>query len=150
VSSRGQVAQLERAIEGLKCPGDREGGPDGVESDIFIVWLGEATVGNVLIKDAEIDRKLIHDRDSHSGSDREAEAEVLSLGIGGAGGIREHETDPRFEVRDNGPSFLDEVVARSEEASGEPGIGTMDYGGVHATEEEFSIAAVPAFISDLV
>ena len=70
--------------------------------------------------------------------------------LGGAGSIREHETDPGFEVRDNGPSFLDEIVARTEEATGEPGVGTVDYGGVHAAEEEFGIAAVPAFISDLV
>ena len=138
------------AIGGLKCPGDREGRPDGVESDIFIVWLGEAAVGDMLVKDAEIDGELIHDWDSHSCSDREAEAEVLSLGIGGAGRIREHETDPGFEVRDNGPSFLDEIVARTEEATGEPGVGTVDYGGVHAAEEEFGIAAVPAFISDLI
>jgi hypothetical protein len=33
----------------------------------------------VLIKDAEIDRKLIHDRDSHSGSEREAEAAASGL-----------------------------------------------------------------------
>ena len=99
-----------------------------------MIRFGEATVGDVLIKDAKVDRKLIHDWDSDSCSDREAEAEVLSLGIGGAGGIREHETDSGFEVRDNGPSFLDEVVARTEEATGEPRVRTVDYGGVHAAE----------------
>ena len=147
---RGGELPNSGAIEGLKCPGDREGGSDGVESDIFLIRFGKATVGDMLVKDTEIDGELIHDWDSDSCSDGEAKAEVLSLGIGGAGRIREHETDPGFEVRDNGPSFLDEVVARTEEATGEPGVGTVDYGGVHAAEEEFGIAAVPAFISDLV
>ena len=113
-----------------------------------MIRFGEAAVGDVLVKDAEIDGELIHDRDSHSCSDREAEAEVLSLRIGGAGGIRENETDPGFEVRDNGPAFLDEVVARAKEATGEPRIGSVNDRGVHATEEEFGIAAVPSFISD--
>ena len=115
-----------------------------------MIWFGKATVGDMLVKDTEINGELIHDWDSDSCSDGEAKAEVLSLGIGGAGGICEHETDPGFKVRDNGPSFLDEVVAWTEQASREPGVGTMDYGGVHAAEEEFCIATVPAFISDLI
>ena len=78
MSSSGELPN-SGAIEGLKRPGDREGGTDGVESDIFMIRFGEATVGDVLIKDAKVDRKLIHDRDSDSCSDREAEAEVLAL-----------------------------------------------------------------------
>ena len=146
----GDGCPIGGTIDGLKCPSDREGGADGIESDIFMIRFGETTVGDVLVKDAEIDRELIHNRDSYSCPDCEAEAEVLSLGIGGAGGICEHETDPGLKVRDNGPSFLDEVVAWTEQASREPGVGTMDYGGVHAAEEEFCIATVPAFISDLI
>ena len=59
-----------------------------------MVWLGETAVGDVLIKDAEVYRELLHDGNSNACSDGEAEAEVLSLGVGCARGIGEHEADP--------------------------------------------------------
>ena len=76
---RGGELPNSGAIEGLKRPGDREGGSDGVESDIFLIRFGKAAIGDVLVKDTEIDGELIHDWDSHACSDREAEAEVLAL-----------------------------------------------------------------------
>ena len=59
-----------------------------------MIRLGEAAVGDVLVKDAEIDRELLDDGNSNSCSDGEAEAEVLSLGVGCARSIGEHEADP--------------------------------------------------------
>jgi hypothetical protein len=40
----------------LKSPSDRKGGADRVETDVIMIRLGEAAVGDVLVKDAEIDR----------------------------------------------------------------------------------------------
>jgi len=112
--------------------------------------LGEAAVGDVLVKDAEVYRELLHDGNPNTCSDGEAEAEVLSLGVGCARGIGKDEADPGFEIRDNGPSFLDKVVSRAKESTGKPGVRTMNYGGVHSAEEEFGVPAVPSLISDFV
>jgi len=78
----------------LKRPSDRKGGSDGVETDIIMIRLGESAVGNVLVKDAEVYRELLHDGNPNACSDGEAEAEVLSLGVRCACGICEHEADP--------------------------------------------------------
>jgi hypothetical protein len=48
----------------------------------------------VLVKDAEVYRELLHDGNPNACSNGEAEAEVLSLGVRCARGIREHEADP--------------------------------------------------------
>ena len=77
----------------LKRPSDRKGGSDGVETDIIMIRLGKAAVGDVLVKDAEIDRELLDNGNSNACSDGEAEAEVLSLGVGCARGIGENESD---------------------------------------------------------
>lgn len=63
----------------LKRPSDRKGGSDGVETDIIMIRLREPAVGDVLVKDAEIDRELLDNGNSNACSDGEAEAEVLSL-----------------------------------------------------------------------
>ena len=63
----------------LKRPSDRKGGSDRVETDILMIWLREPAVGDVLVKDAEIDRELLDNGNSNACSDGEAEAEVLSL-----------------------------------------------------------------------
>jgi hypothetical protein len=115
-----------------------------------MIRLGEATVRDVLVKNAEVYRELLHDGNPNACSDGEAEAEVLSLGVGCARGIGKHEADPRFEIRDNGPSLLDKVVTWAKESTREPRVRTVDYGGIHSTEEEFSITAVPSLISDFV
>ena len=112
--------------------------------------LGEAAVGDVLVKDAEVYRELLHDGNPNTCSDGEAEAEVLSLGVGCARGIGKDEADPGFEIRDNGPSFLDKVVSRAKESTSEPWVGAVDYGGIHSAEEEFGVPAVPSLISDFV
>ena len=112
--------------------------------------LGEAAVGDVLVKDAEVYRELLHDGNPNTCSDGEAEAEVLSLGVGCARGIGKDEADPGFEIRDNGPSFLDKVVSRAKEPTSEPRVGAVDYGGIHSAEEEFGVPAVPSLISDFV
>lgn len=115
-----------------------------------MVRLGETAVGDVLVKDAEVYRELLHDGNPNACSDGEAKTEVLSLGVGCAGGIGKDEADPGFEIRDDGPSLLDKVVPRAKESTSEPGIGTVDYGGVHSAEEEFGVSAVPPLISDFV
>ena len=58
-----------------------------------MIRLGEAAVGDVLVKDAEVYRELLHDGNPNACSDGEAEAEVLSLGVGCARGIGENEAD---------------------------------------------------------
>ena len=45
----------------------------------MMIWLREPAVGDVLVKDAEIDRELLDNGNSNACSDGEAEAEVLSL-----------------------------------------------------------------------
>ena len=115
-----------------------------------MIRLGEAAVGDVLVKDAEVYRELLHDGNPNACSDGEAEAEVLSLGVRCAGGIGKDEADSGFEIRDNGPSFLDKVVSWAKESTSKPGVGTVDYGGVHSTEEEFGVPPVPSLISDFV
>jgi hypothetical protein len=134
----------------LKRPSDRKGGSDGVETDIIMIRLGEAAVGDVLVKDAEVYRELLHDGNPNACSNGEAEAEVLSLGVRCARGVGKDKADPGFEIRDNGPSFLDKVVSWAKESTGEPGVGTVDYGGIHSAEEEFGVPAVPSLISDFV
>ena len=59
-----------------------------------MIRLGEAAVRDVLVKDAEVYRELLHDGNPNACSNGEAEAEVLSLGVGCTRGIREHETNP--------------------------------------------------------
>ena len=115
-----------------------------------MIRLGEAAVGDVLVKDAEVYRELLHDGNPNACSNGEAEAEVLSLGVRCARGIGKDKADPGFEIRDNGPSFLDKVVSWAKESTGEPGVGTVDYGGIHSAEEEFGVPAVPSLISDFV
>ena len=63
----------------LKRPSDRKGWSDGVETDIIMTRLREPTVGDVLVKYAEIDRELLDNGNSNACSDGKAEAEVLSL-----------------------------------------------------------------------
>ena len=103
-----------------------------------------------MVEDSEIHGKAIHDRNADTSSDREAETEVLSLGVGCARRVGKHEADAGFQVRDDRPSFLDEVVAGPEEAASEPGIGAVDDGGIHAAEEEFRVAAGPTVVADLI
>ena len=115
-----------------------------------MIRLGETTIGDVLVKDAEVYRELLHDGNPNACSNGEAEAEVLSLGVRCARGIGKDEADSGFEIRDNGPSFLDKVISRAKESTSEPGIGTVDYGGVHSAEEEFGVPAVPSLIPDFI
>jgi len=104
----------------------------------------------MLVHNSEIDSELFHDGESGTDSDGKAEAEVLALGVGGAGGVGEHKADAGFEVGNDGPAFLDKVVAGAEEAACEPWIGSLDDGPEHAAKEELSITTVPTFIADLV
>ena len=104
----------------------------------------------MLVHNAEIDGELIHDGESCADSDGKAEAEVLALGVGGAGGVGEHKADAGFEVGNDGPAFLDKVVAGAEEAACEPWIGSLNNGPEHAAKEELGITTVPTFIADLV
>ena len=104
----------------------------------------------MLVHNAEIDGELIRDGESGAESDSKAEAEVLALGVGGAGGVGEHKADAGFEVGNDGPAFLDKVVAWAEEAACEPWIGSLDDGPEHTAKEELGIAAVPTFVADLV
>ena len=64
--------------------------------------------------------------------------------------MSKHEADPRFEVGDDRPSFLDEIVAGAEKATGKPRIGAMNHGGVHSAEEKLGVSAVPSFVTDFV
>ena len=104
----------------------------------------------MLVHNAEIDGELICDGETSPESDGKAEAEVLALGVGGAGGVGEHKADAGFEVGNDGPAFLDKVVAWAEEAACEPWIGSLDDGPEHTAKEELGIAAVPTFVADLV
>ena len=104
----------------------------------------------MLVHHSEIDGELVHDGESGADSDGKAEAEVLALGVGGAGGVGEHKADAGFEVGNDGPAFLDKVVAWAEEAACEPRIGSLNDGPEHAAEEEFGITTVPTFVADLV
>ena len=104
----------------------------------------------MLVHNAEIDGELIRDGESGAESDSKAEAEVLALGVGGAGGVGEHKADAGFEVGNDGPAFLDKVVAGAEEAACEPWIGSLNNGPEHAAKEELGITTVPTFIADLV
>ena len=113
-------------------------------------WFREAAVGDMLVHNSEIDGELFHDGESGADSDGKAEAEVLALGVGGAGGVGEHKADAGFEVGNDGPAFLDKVVAGAEEAACEPWIGSLNNGPEHAAKEELGITTVPTFIADLV
>lgn len=113
-------------------------------------WFGETAVGDVLVHDAEIDGEFFRDGEAGAESDGKAEAEVLALGVGGAGGVGEHKADAGFEVGNCGPAFLDEVVAGAEEGAREPWIGSLDDGPEHAAKEELGITTVPTFVADLV
>ena len=113
-------------------------------------WFGETAVGDVLVHDAEIDGKFFRDGEAGAESDGKTEAEVLALGVGGTGGVGEHKADAGFEVGNEGPAFLDKVVAWSEKGACEPWIGSLDNGPEHATKEELGITTVPTFVADLV
>ena len=104
----------------------------------------------MLVHDSQIDGEFFCDGEAGADSDGKAEAEVLALGVGGAGGVGKHKADSGFEVGNDGPTFLDEVVAGSEEAACEPWIGTLDYGTEHAAEKELCVSTIPTFVADLV
>lgn len=59
-----------------------------------MIRLGEAAVGDVLVKDAEVYRELLHDGNPNACSDGEAEAEVLSLGVRCARDVGKDKADP--------------------------------------------------------
>ena len=113
-------------------------------------WFREAAVRNVLVHDSQIDGELVCDGKTSPESDGKAKAEVLALGVGGAGGVSEHEADAGFEVGNDGPAFLDEVVAGAEEGASEPWIGALDNGTEHSAEKELGVATIPTFVADLV
>ena len=104
----------------------------------------------MLVHHSEVNGKFIHHGDTDTGPDGEAEAEILALGFRCSGGVGKQKTDTGFEVRDNGPVGLDEVVAWAEEATGEPRIGTLESGGEHAAEKKFGVATIPALVADFV
>lgn len=112
--------------------------------------LGEAGIGDVLVDDSEVKGELVQDGDADAGTDGKAEAEVLALGFGSAGGVGEEKADARFKVRDDGPIRLDKVIARTEEAAGKPRIGSLESGGKHAAEEEFGVAPIPPIVPDFI
>ena len=104
----------------------------------------------MLVHNAEIDGELVHDGEAGADSDGKAKAEVLALGVGGAGGVGEHKADTGFEVGNDGPAFLDKVVAGAEEAACEPWIGSLNNGPEHAAKKELGITTIPAFVADLI
>ena len=118
----------------LKCPADGEGRADGVEADVLRFGFGEASIGDVLVHDAEVHGELLRDGNSNPRTNRKAEAEVLALGVRSPGGVSEHEANTGFEIRDNGPVGLNKIVTGAEEATCEPGVGALDSGGKHAAK----------------
>ena len=110
----------------------------------------QAAIGDVLVHGSQIDRELIHHWNTDADADGKTEAEVLPLGIRRPSGVGEHEADPRFEVGDDRPPLLDEVIAGAKEATGKPWIGAVNHGGIHSTEEKLGVPAVPSFVSDFV
>ena len=134
----------------LESVGGGEDWADGIETDVLGSWFRETTVGDVLVHNAEIDSEFFRDGESGADSNGKAEAEVLALGVGGASCVGEHKADAGFEVGNDGPAFLDKVVAWAEEAACEPWIGSLDDGPEHTAKEELGIAAVPTFVADLV
>ncbi len=104
----------------------------------------------MLVHNTEIDGELIHDGESGADSDGKAEAEVLALGVGGAGGVGEHKANAGFEVGNDRPAFLDKVVAWAEEAACEPWIGSLNDRPEHAAKEKLGIATIPTFVADLI
>ena len=113
-------------------------------------WFGETAVGDVLVHDAEINGEFFRNGEAGAESDGKAEAEVLTLGVRGASGVGEHKADAGFEVGNEGPAFLDEVVAWAEEGACEPWIGSLDNGTEHPAKEELGITTVPTFVADLI
>ena len=134
----------------LESVGGGEDWADGIETDVLGSWFRETTVGDVLVHNAEIDGEFFRDGESGADSNGKAEAEVLALGVGGASCVGEHKADAGFEVGNDGPTFLDEVVAGAEETACEPWIRALDYGPEHTAKEELGIATVPTFVADLV
>ena len=134
----------------LECPADGKGGAERIEAHVFMFRFGKAAVGDVLVKSTEVDRKSLRDRDPDAGTDGETEAEILSLGFGGTGGVGEHEADAGFEIGDDGPAILDEIIAGAEETAGEPWVWAVNDRGVHPAKEELCVAPVPAIIADFV
>ena len=120
--------------EVLKCPADGEGGADGVEADVLSFGLGEASIGDVLVHDAEVHGELLHHGNPNARTNREAEAEVLALGVRGPCGVSEHKTDTGFEVGDDRQVGLNKIVAWAEKTSREPGVWALESGTKHAAE----------------
>jgi len=110
----------------------------------------EAAIGNMLVHGAEVYRETIHDRNADPNSYFKTEAEVLSLGVGSARGVGEHEADPRFEVGDDRPAFLDEIIPRAKETTGEPWVGPVNDWPVHTAEKEFGVAPIPTLVADFI
>lgn len=104
----------------------------------------------MLVHNAEIDGKFFRDGEAGADSNGKTEAKVLALGVGGAGGVGEHKADAGFEVGNDGPAFLDKVVAWAEKGACEPWIGSLDNGPKHAAKEEFGITTIPTFVADLI
>jgi len=120
--------------EVLKCPADGEGGADGVEADVLSFGLGEASIGDVLVHDAEVHGKLLHHGNPNARTNRKAEAKVLALGVRSPCGVSEHKANTGFEIRDNGPIGLNKIVTGAEKTSREPGVWSLESGTKHAAE----------------
>lgn len=109
----------------LKCPADGEGGADGVEADVLSFGFGEASIGDVLVHDAEVHGELLHHGNPNARTNREAEAEVLALGVRSPCGVSKHKTDTGFEVGDDRQVGLNKIVAWAEKTSREPGVWAL-------------------------
>ena len=118
----------------LKCPADGEGRAYGVEADVIRLGLGKASIRDVLVHDAEVHGELLHHGNPNARTNREAEAEVLALGVRSPCGVSEHKTDTGFEVGDDGQVGLNKIVAWAEKTSREPGVWALESGTKHAAE----------------
>ena len=118
----------------LKCPADGEGRADGVEADVLRFGFGEASIGDVLVHDAEVHGELLRYGNSNPGTNRKAEAEVLALGVRSPGGVGKDKADSGFKVGNHRPVGLNKIVTGAEEATCDPGVGALDSGSKHAAK----------------
>src|ERR1700677_129097 len=134
-------AGFSRAIAQLERIANREARSQLIDRMIGIGRLGEAGIGKMLVLDTEAHEDVVGDIVLRTGSRLKGEVEILAEAAELRVGIGEINADAAFDIRNDDPAGLHEVVARSDHDTLVVGFRAVDDLAVITLEKELGIAA---------